>query len=51
MKKLLFSLVAGLLLVQAGAAESKWLTDLDAAKAQAKEQNKVILLNFTGSDW
>lgn len=32
-------------------AEIEWLTDLDAAKARAKAENKVILANFTGSDW
>jgi protein disulfide-isomerase len=30
---------------------SSWLTDLAAAKAAAKEQKKVILADFTGSDW
>ena len=33
------------------AAESGWLTDFEAAKKQAKEQNKPILINFTGTDW
>lgn len=33
------------------AAESGWLTDYEAAKKQAKEQNKPILINFTGTDW
>lgn len=28
-----------------------WLTDFDKAKAEAKETNKLILLNFSGSDW
>ena len=28
-----------------------WLTDFEAAKAQAKEENKPILVDFTGSDW
>jgi len=28
-----------------------WLTDLAAAKQQAKRENKQILLDFTGSDW
>lgn len=28
-----------------------WLTDFEAAKQQAKEQNKPIILVFQGSDW
>jgi protein disulfide-isomerase len=33
------------------ASESGWLHDYEAAKKQAKEQNKPILINFTGTDW
>ena len=33
------------------AAEPVWLTDLDAAKAQAAKENKPMLVDFTGSDW
>jgi len=28
-----------------------WQTDFDLAKKQAKEENKPILMLFTGSDW
>ena len=28
-----------------------WLTDLDAAKAQAAREGKPVLIDFTGSDW
>ena len=28
-----------------------WLNDFDQAKEQAKDNNKMILLNFSGSDW
>ena len=28
-----------------------WLTDFEAAKAAAKKEKKVILADFTGSDW
>ncbi len=28
-----------------------WLTNLESAKKEAKQQNKLILLNFSGSDW
>lgn len=33
------------------AAESAWSTDLPAAQAQAKKDKKLVLINFTGSDW
>jgi len=36
---------------QVNAAEAIWLTDLPAAQAQAKSENKIVLLDFTGSDW
>src|SRR5690606_25528662 len=29
----------------------EWLTDLPKAQAQAKAENKMVLLDFTGSDW
>jgi protein disulfide-isomerase len=50
MKKLL----AGFLLCGALAqarAEGNWLTDLPKAQAQAKAENKMVMLDFTGSDW
>jgi thioredoxin-related protein len=28
-----------------------WLTSLDEAKISAEQQHKMILLNFSGSDW
>ncbi len=30
---------------------SKWLTNMETAKSEAKTQEKVILMSFTGSDW
>ncbi len=32
-------------------APKGWETDLDAAIALAKEQNKAVMVEFTGSDW
>jgi thioredoxin-related protein len=29
----------------------EWLTDAQAAQAKAKAENKLLLLDFTGSDW
>ena len=51
MKRTAIGLLACCALLQAGAAEVKWLTDLPKAQAKAKEENKQVLLDFTGSDW
>jgi thioredoxin-related protein len=32
-------------------AESDWLNDYPKAQQEAKASNKLLLLNFTGSDW
>jgi thiol-disulfide isomerase/thioredoxin len=32
-------------------SSSSWLTDLPAALEQARSGNKLVLLDFTGSDW
>ena len=32
-------------------AESGWLTDYKKAQQEAKAGNKILLLDFTGSDW
>lgn len=36
---------------QVNAAETTWLTDLPKAQKQAKAENKIVLMDFTGSDW
>lgn len=41
-------LVAGL---TAHAESAKWLTDFEQAKKQARETERPILVNFSGSDW
>ena len=51
MKKILVGLIACWALLQAGADELQWLTDLPKAQAQAKKENKLVMLDFTGSDW
>ena len=51
MKKLACGILAALAIVSAGAAELQWLTDLPKAQAQAKTEKKLVLLDFTGSDW
>jgi protein disulfide-isomerase len=40
-----------LALAQAGATELEWTTDLGKAQAKAKEENRLVLMDFTGSDW
>jgi thioredoxin-related protein len=52
MNKSLLSLLAILLASQLTVlAEVQWSTDLPAAQAQAKKDKKLVLVNFTGSDW
>ena len=50
MKKILFALLTIATLARANAADV-WLTDLPKAEAQAKAENKIVLMDFTGSDW
>ena len=51
MKKILLAMLAATIYWQVNAAENTWLTDLPKAQAQAKSENKIVLLDFTGSDW
>ena len=52
MKKLIaVGLIAGWALLQAGAEELQWMTDLPKAQAKAKAENKLVMMDFTGSDW
>ena len=49
---ILFVIAASVFLSgQFARAESGWLNDYKKAQQQAKSTNKVLLLNFTGSDW
>ncbi len=53
----MLSLVACGIALQLNAADSgkkgdlDWLTDVPKALAKAKQENKAVLLDFTGSDW
>jgi thioredoxin-related protein len=49
--KALLSILALLSLTSFVSAREGWLDDFEKAKAQAKAENKKILLDFTGSDW
>jgi len=50
MKTIATLLLACWTLVLAHAAEPEWMTDPSKAQARAKEENKLVLLEFTGSD-
>lgn len=51
MKKTLATLAAVLVLVGVYAADTDWQTDLPKAQTQAGKEKKMVLLDFTGSDW
>ena len=51
MRKFAFILLAVTAFWRVNAAEPTWLTDVPKAQAQAKTENKLVLLDFTGSDW
>ncbi len=51
MKTFLSLFITVALTSMAFAAKEGWIDDLEKAKAQAKAENKKILLDFTGSDW
>jgi protein disulfide-isomerase len=51
MKKLLLTLSVAIALTSVHAADATWQTDLPKAQAQAAKEKKMVLLDFTGSDW
>jgi protein disulfide-isomerase len=51
MKKLFVAVAVGCVWLQTQAADLNWGTDLPKALAQAKADQKMVLLDFTGSDW
>jgi protein disulfide-isomerase len=51
MKTLLTCLLAAWAVAQATAAELEWMTDLPKAQEKAKADKKLVMLDFTGSDW
>ena len=51
MKKIMFGLFAAWAVSQMVASEGEWLTDVPKALDRAKAEQKVVLLDFTGSDW
>jgi len=51
MKKIALGLMVCWSVWQVHAAEDLWLTDLAKAQAKAKAENKMVLMDFNGSDW
>ena len=51
MKRFILPLLLACVCVPSRGEQLEWLTDAEAAKAKAKEENKFVLLDFTGSDW
>src|SRR5580693_3841272 len=51
MKKILVTLLACFTLAQVRADDLTWLADFPQAEQQAKAENKLVLMDFTGSDW
>jgi uncharacterized protein YyaL (SSP411 family) len=51
MKKIVLCLLGCWMSFQLQAADLTWLTSVPDAQAQAKKESKLVLLDFTGSDW
>lgn len=51
MKKAVLSLLACLAVWQVCAEEGNWMTDLPKAQAKAKDEKKMVFMDFNGSDW
>jgi len=50
--RILFTALTALCLTAlTSSAKEKWETNYDAALAQAAKDNKMVLIDFTGSDW
>ncbi len=50
-RKVVLNLFMAWFTLQASAEEIDWMTNLDEALKKAKAEKKVVLLDFTGSDW
>jgi thioredoxin-related protein len=51
MKKLMVCLIACWTVWQVCAGEADWLTGLSKAQVKAKEDKKMVLMDFNGSNW
>jgi thioredoxin-related protein len=48
---LLAALFASVLFVSTASAKPGWLNNIEQAQKEAKAGNKLLFINFTGSDW
>src|SRR5688500_597574 len=51
MKKLALTFMACVAAMQLQAEGASWLSDYEKAKQVGKTENKLVLMDFTGSDW
>lgn len=51
MKKLALCLLVCFAVAQLKASALPWRTDLPKAQSEAKAENKLVMMDFTGSDW
>jgi thioredoxin-related protein len=51
MKKVAMGLLVGWLAFEVAAVEGEWTTDFAKAQEKAKAEKKLVLVDFTGSDW
>jgi thioredoxin-related protein len=51
MKRIAVGLIAATVLFRAAADDLQWGTDVAKAEAQAKAEKKMVMMDFTGSDW
>jgi protein disulfide-isomerase len=51
MKSIALGLLLGFVATQVFAGEGEWLTDLAKAQEKAKTEKKMVLVDFSGSDW
>jgi thioredoxin-related protein len=51
MKSIALGLLLGFVATQVFAGEGEWSTDLAKAQEKAKAEKKMVLVDFTGSDW
>jgi len=51
MKRIVTGFLLWMTVLASSAAEAKWYYDLSQAQAVAGKENKLIFMDFTGSDW
>jgi thioredoxin-related protein len=51
MKRFILSFACMCATLPGFAADLEWFTDVEAAQAKARQENKYVVLDFTGSDW